>query len=77
LKNLVAPPLHGEVSETCKKKVDTKTDNHITGTKADILTNLAQRSSLGFLVKLNVCMSNVFLTPTKNLCFRACQTAAR
>jgi hypothetical protein len=43
LKNSAAPPLYGEVSKTCKKNVCTKTDNHISGTKADTSTNLARR----------------------------------
>jgi hypothetical protein len=41
LKILAAPPLHGEVSKTCKKKVGTKADNHISGTKADKSTTPA------------------------------------
>jgi hypothetical protein len=40
LKISAAPPLHGEVSKTCKK-VNTKADNHISGTKADKSTNPA------------------------------------
>jgi hypothetical protein len=43
LKISAAPPLHGEVSKTCKKKVDTKADDHISGTKANKSTTLARR----------------------------------
>ena len=39
MKISVAPPLHGEVSKTCKKNTGTKADNHISGMKANTSTN--------------------------------------
>jgi len=43
LKISAAPPLHGDVSKTCKKNVGTKADNHISGMKVDTSTNPARR----------------------------------